>query len=81
MADTIIEYRKGDEQPSSLYRRFTKSFRSSGIQTFAKKNRYQERQLSRNVRRKDCLGRLKQQEKFEEEYRLGKIPSHSVYKK
>lgn len=81
MADAIIEYRRGDEQPSSLYRRFIKSFRSSGIQTFTKKNRYRERQMSKNVRRKDCIGRLKQKEKFEEGYRLGKIPSHSFYKK
>ena len=81
MKDAIIIKRKGEENPNSLYRRFTKNFRSSGILSYSKQNRYQDRKPSKNVRRKDCIGRLEKKGKFEEAYRLGKIPSHSVYKK
>ena len=74
MADSIIMAKKENEGATSLYRRFVKHFRSSGIQTSAKQKRFHARKLSKNIRKKDCMSRLTQKKKYEEAYRLGKIP-------
>ena len=73
MIDTIIMNKREGENTSSLYRRFAKHFRSSGIQTSAKRKRFYDRKPSKNVRKKDCITRLLKKAKFEEAYRLGKI--------
>lgn len=79
MPDSIIMTKKENEGAASLYRRFVKHFRSSGIQTSAKTKRFHARKPSKNVRKKDCINRLTQKKKYEEAYRLGKIPA--TYKK
>ena len=74
MTDGIITTRKDNEGAASLYRRFVKHYRSSGIQSSVKQKRFYKRRLSKNVRKKDCLNRITQKQKYEEAYRLGKIP-------
>lgn len=74
MADAIVITRKEGESPNSLYHRFSKQFRSSGIQTFARSNRFSSRKPSKTIRKKDCINRIARREQFEEAYRLGKAP-------
>ena len=81
MADRIITTKKDHETPGVMYKRFQKKFRTSGIQKVLKNKKYNERKPSKTIRKKDCLNKLKQRAKFEKAYRLGQIPSHSVYKK
>ena len=73
MADTVVMTKKESENTTSLYRRFVKHFRTSGVQTVAKRKRFYSRRLSKNVRKKDCINRLVKKESFERAYRLGKI--------
>lgn len=81
MKEVIVETKKENENVTSLYRRFLKRFRSAGIQTHTKRNRFQERKMSKMVRRKDCISRLTQRAKFVRLERLGKIAPRSTYKK
>ena len=79
MVDTIIMDKKDNEGAVSLYRRFVKHFRSSGIQSSAKSKRFHGRKLSKNVRKKDCINRLIKKAAYEKAYREGKIPtSHTA---
>jgi len=64
-----------NEGAASLYRRFLKHFRSSGIQTSVKQKRFYGRKLSKNIRRKDCINRLTKQATYEKAQREGKIPT------
>lgn len=73
MVDIVVITRKENEGAAVMYRRFTKHFRSSGVQTSVKQKRFHERKVSKNVRKKDCINRLAQRDKYEEAYRLGKI--------
>ncbi len=75
MKDNIIMTKKEGENPSSLYRRFVKHFRASGVQMATKKGRFYDRRPSKNTRKKNCITHLTKKEKFEEAYRLGKISS------
>ncbi len=75
MADSIIMTKHDNEGAASLYRRFVKHFRSSGIQSSAKQKRFHGRKLSKNIKRKDCINRLTKKEVYEKAYREGKIPA------
>ena len=65
--------KRQDENSSSLYRRFVKHFRSLGVQSATKRNRFYIRKLSKNVQRQQRLLQLEKQQKYEEAYRLGKV--------
>ena len=67
--------KKDNEGATSLYRRFVKHFRSSGIQPSVKQKRFYGRKLSKSVRKKDCINRLTKREIYEKAYREGKIPT------
>ena len=73
MKDIIVMTKKENENASSLYRRFVKHFRSSGVQKTAKRHRFFARKPSKNIRQQDCINRLKKQQEYEVAYRLGKI--------
>ena len=77
MADSIVMEKKENEGAASLYRRFVKHFRSSGIQNSSKQKRFYARKTSKNVRKKDCLARLTQKQRYENAHRLGKPLSKS----
>ena len=79
--DTIVMSKKDNENPVSLYRRFVKHFRLSGIQPFTKKNRFHARKFSKTVRKKNCITRLDKREKFESDYRMGKVQLQTWKKK
>ena len=79
MKETLIENRKGTENAASLYRRFLKRFRSSGVQTLVKRGRFNERKVSKTIRKKDCLNRLEKWEKRSQLERLGKVGSIQSY--
>lgn len=49
--------RKGEERPEVLVRRFNREVQQSGILTVAKKRRYFERELNRNLRRQSAVRR------------------------
>lgn len=49
--------KKGDERPEVLVRRFNREVQQSGILTVAKKNRYFEKDLNRNMRREGAIRR------------------------
>ena len=63
-----------NEGAASLYRRFVRHFRSSGIQSSAKQKRFYDRKVSKSIRKKDCINRLTKKEMYEKAYREGKIP-------
>ena len=73
MTDIVVMNRKEGEGATSLYHRFVKQFRSSGVQTTVRNNRFRARRPSKAIRKKDCINRLVKREKYEEAYRLGKI--------
>ena len=73
MADNIVMEKKDNEGAASLYRRFVRHFRSSGIQNLTKQKRFYGRKLSKNVRKKDCINRITKREAYEKAYREGKI--------
>ena len=75
MTDSIIITKKDNEGAASLYRRFVRHFRSSGIQSAAKQKRFYGRKASKNIRKKDCINRLTKKEAYEKAYREGKIPA------
>ena len=79
MVDSIIMTKQDNEGAASLYRRFVKHFRSSGIQTAVKQRRFFDRKISKNVRRKNCINRLVKTAAYEKAYREGKIQTtHST---
>ena len=81
MADLVSTKRRKDENSNALHRRFTKLIRTSGIVHYAKQNRTYERDLSRNVQRKERLTQLEKQSKFDKAYRLGRVSSVSRRKR
>ena len=73
MVDSIIMTKHDNEGAASLYRRFVRHFRSSGIQSSAKQKRFHGRKLSKNIRRQDCINRLTKKGVYEKAFREGKI--------
>ena len=73
MTDIIAMEKKEGEGAMSLYRRFTKQFRSSGIQPFVKQHRFRDRKVSKSIRKKNKMNKIARSEKYELAYRLGKI--------
>ena len=73
MTDTVLVEKIEGENTTAMYRRFAKQFRSTGIQTAVKREKFHDRKPSKNVRKKECINRLKKRRAFELSYRLGKI--------
>jgi len=65
--------KKPRETTSALLRRFTQKVRESGILVNAKKSRFQEPRISRNVRRTEALEREKRRKEKAKMKKLGKI--------
>ncbi len=71
---TLVEVkRKENESFDSLLRRFNRKIQQSGVLVRARKTRFFEPVKSRNLQRKNALGRMALKEIREEMKRTGKI--------
>jgi ribosomal protein S21 len=74
MARTVIEIKKnGSESSASVMRRFSRRVRESGIIRHVKDNRYNERQPSTYVMKKNALKRMEKRTEYAKLKKLGKI--------
>jgi len=64
----------GNENTTSLVRRFTKRVRESGILTRVRRIRYHKRSPSKFLKKKGTLKALAKKEHYAELIKLGKIP-------
>lgn len=70
----MIEVKKNINEPTgNLLRRFKNKVRQANILAQAKSKRFKQRELSRTLKKKMALKRIKQQEKREYLRRWGKI--------
>lgn len=69
--------KKGNENSTSLIRRFSRKVQSAGIIRTMRNRRFFNRPLSKNVQRKKRLISLKRREKYEDLVKLGKIEPRS----
>ena len=77
-----VHVKRGDEENnSSLVRRFSHGAQSANVSKRAKKCIYCERDLSKLVRKKERLLKIKKSEEFHRLYRLGKIDIRRKVKK
>lgn len=67
----IIAEKREKENSNTLYRRFLKKFKSSGIQSKLKQGKFSERKKSLFVRKKRCLRKLQLQDAFSKAAKLG----------
>lgn len=73
--------RKENESFDSLLRRFNRKIQQSGVLVRARKTRFFEPVKSRNLQRKNALGRMALKEIREEMKRSGKVITKRVAKK
>ena len=74
--------KKNNENAINLIRRFTRQVRESGVLKRVRSLRYYERSLSKYVKKKDTLKRLKKRAYREKMIKLGKItPRKSSFKR
>lgn len=79
---TLVEVkRKENESFDSLLRRFNRKIQQSGVLVRARKTRFFEPVKSRNLQRKNALGRMALKEIREEMKRSGKVITKRVAKK
>lgn len=65
--------KKGNENTSSLLRRFSRKVQGANIIRTMRNRRFFSRPLSKNVQRKKRLTSLKRREQYEDLVKLGKI--------
>jgi len=65
--------KKGNENTSSLIRRFSRRAMSAAIVRTMRNRRFFDRPLSKNVQRKKKLHSIKKRENYNEQVKLGKI--------
>ncbi|MEX0930092.1 MAG: hypothetical protein WDZ79_00270 [Candidatus Paceibacterota bacterium] len=73
MARNAEVIKKGNENSTSLLRRFTRRVQSSSALSAARKHRYFQRPLSRELTKQKKLDRLERRAKIEWLVKLGKI--------
>ncbi len=76
----IIVERKSDENVNSLYRRFSKKMKISGIALSLKQNKFRTRLPSKAVRKKNCINKLRRKTNYELLYRMGKVSNISSHR-
>ena len=81
MSDNIIVTKEEKESPSSMYKRFSRKMKTSGIVNALKKTRYNARDLSKNVRKAEKLRKIEKAKEFKILYRLGKLSTFTNGKK
>jgi len=65
--------KQGKESPQSLVRRFSKKVKQSGILLQAKKNRFQEKPKSKQLKKRSALRREQLKKEYETLEKMGKI--------
>ncbi|PIR72152.1 MAG: 30S ribosomal protein S21 [Candidatus Nealsonbacteria bacterium CG10_big_fil_rev_8_21_14_0_10_36_24] len=65
--------KQGKESPQSLVRRFSKKVKQSGILLQAKKNRFQEKPKSKQLKKRSALRREQLKKEYEILEKMGKI--------
>jgi len=65
--------KQGKESPQSLVRRFFKKVKQSGILLQAKKNRFQEKPKSKQLKKRSALRREQLKKEYEILEKMGKI--------
>ena len=64
--------KQGKESPQSLVRRFSKKVKQSGILLQAKKNRFQEKPKSKQLKKRSALRREQLKKEYEILEKMGK---------
>ena len=80
MKSKITVERNGTESPNSLYRRFSKKMKISGIMQHIKKNKFTERKMSKIIRKTECLLKIKKREAYQDKIRKGVISTYGKRK-
>ncbi|MFH0846371.1 MAG: hypothetical protein V1851_03180 [Patescibacteria group bacterium] len=70
--------KKNNENDASIIRRFTKKIRNSGILPRVRSIRYNQREVSKLIRKKDTLTKLAKREEIERLIKLGKMPENRL---
>lgn len=65
--------KQGSESPSSLVRRFIQRVRRSGILIEARKRQFFQRPLSKNLKKRLALRRIKLREEREKAKKMGRL--------
>ncbi|MEX1027091.1 MAG: 30S ribosomal protein S21 [Candidatus Paceibacterota bacterium] len=73
MAHNAEVIKKGNENNTSLLRRFTRRVQSSSVLSSARKHRYYQRPLSKQLTKQKRLEKLERRAKIEWLVKLGKI--------
>lgn len=70
--------KKNNENDLNIIRRFTKKVRNSGILPRVRSIRYNQRKVSKLIRKKDTLEKLAKREEIERLIKLGKMPENRL---
>lgn len=65
--------KQGRESSQNLIRRFSRKIRRSGILREARKNRFQQRPQSKQLKKRSALRRVDKKKEYDELKKLGKL--------
>ena len=70
--------KKGNENDANLIRRFTKRVRNAGILPRVRSIRYNQRTISKYIKKKGTLSKIKKREEIKKQIKLGKLSENRL---
>ena len=70
--------KKNNENDANIIRRFTKRVRNAGILPRVRSIRYNQRPVSKYIKKKETLSKIEKREKIKKQIKLGKLPENRL---
>lgn len=70
--------KNNNENDANIIRRFTKRVRNAGILSRVRSIRYNQRAISKYIKKKGTLSKIKKREEIKRQIKLGKIPENRL---
>ncbi len=78
MINVEVVKKNEKENDMNLIRRFTKKIRNSGILPRVRSIRYNNRKVSKFIKKKETLQGIKRREEIKRQIKLGKLPENRL---
>jgi len=70
--------KNSNENDANIIRRFTKRVRNAGILSRVRSIRYNQRAVSKYIKKKRTLSKIKKREEIKKQIKLGRIPENRL---
>ncbi len=70
--------KSNNENDTNIIRRFTKKVRNAGILPRVRSIRYHKRAISKYIKKKGTLSKIKKREEIKKQIKMGKVPENRL---